>query len=148
CLNLGVTFPGLKALRLSEDSLASFPEEFRQGAVAQAASLGNTGDSAPENWIGGLNTPEAHVLLSLFAQKDAELARVTGQLRGLFAGGGLAELSDHVGKALPDNRVHFGYKDGIAQPNIDGSSAEVSPDMQPVAPTGEFLLGYPSQWKD
>src|SRR5262249_8867511 len=76
------------------------------------------------------------------------LARVTGQLRGLFAGGGLAELSDHVGKALPDNRVHFGYKDGIAQPNIDGSSAEVSPDMQPVAPTGEFLLGYPSQWKD
>src|SRR5262249_39327292 len=77
CLNLGVTFQGLKALRLSEDSLASFPEEFRQGAVAQAASLGNTGDSAPENWIGGLNTPEAHVLLSLFAQKDAELARVT-----------------------------------------------------------------------
>src|SRR5512144_2113001 len=37
CVNLGITFAGLGALGVSAQSLASFPSEYAEGAVARAA---------------------------------------------------------------------------------------------------------------
>ena len=58
----------------------------------------------------------------------------------------MTELSAHDAHALPDNFVHFGYHDNIAQPTVDGAPPRkhAVPDDQPVVPTGEFLLGYPN----
>ncbi len=39
CVNLGFTFEGLKALRLSEASIQSFPEDFKQGARERVKRL-------------------------------------------------------------------------------------------------------------
>src|SRR6516165_3565607 len=44
------TWNGLRALGLDEASLASFPEEFKQGMAARAEALGDAGANAPENW--------------------------------------------------------------------------------------------------
>lgn len=147
CLNIGFTYEGLKALKLPDSSLKSFPKEFVQGVAARAEQLGDTGDSAPENWKGKLGTPEAHVLMTLFAQGIDVLESVTTTLRSLFTQqDAIAELSHHDGNALPDNRTHFGYKDGFSQPTIEGGPLESLPNPLPHAPAGEFLLGYPSQF--
>jgi hypothetical protein len=38
---------------------------FIAGAAARAALVGDTGPSAPENWIGGFGTGSDHVLATL-----------------------------------------------------------------------------------
>jgi deferrochelatase/peroxidase EfeB len=59
------------------------------------------------------------------------------------------ELSAHDAKALPDNQVHFGYRDNIAQPTVIGAPPRkrLVPDHQPAVATGEFLLGHLNESK-
>jgi deferrochelatase/peroxidase EfeB len=49
-IGIAFTYQGLKALGLPQASLDSFPEEFRQGMAARAASLNDVGENAPTNW--------------------------------------------------------------------------------------------------
>lgn len=149
CLNVGLTYNGLVALELPASSLASFPEEFAAGAAARAERVGDTGDSSPVHWKGQLASADLHILLFLFAETEGVLERITGQLRtGYSSRGAVAELSVHEGRSLPGNAAHFGYRDGFAQPTIDGGLPPLMPDVLPKAPAGEFLLGYPSQYSD
>ena len=53
-VTLAFTWNGLRALGVPEESLATFPEEFRQGMAARADILGDTGADHPDNWVGGL----------------------------------------------------------------------------------------------
>jgi deferrochelatase/peroxidase EfeB len=147
CVNIAFTHDGLAAMQLPADSLATFPQEFVEGAVARAAHVGDTGDSAPDSWKGGLAGPGVHALLFVFAQSEPILERVTTQLRGGLAGG-FTELSMHDARGLPNHVAHFGYRDGFAQPTIDGGLPPLLPDVLPKAPAGEFLFGYPSQYTD
>jgi Dyp-type peroxidase family len=147
CLNLGVTHQGLRALRVSEASLASFPEEFVDGAVARAERIGDSGPSAPDNWTGGLAGADVHALVFLFAQGEDILERVSALLRRHLADkSAFREISAQDARALPGNVAHFGYRDGFAQPTIDGGPPPLVPDVLPKAPPGEFVLGYPSQY--
>src|SRR4029077_3548540 len=59
-VTVAFTWNGLKALGLDETSLATFPEEFKQGMPARADVLGDTGANHPDNWVGGLATPDLH----------------------------------------------------------------------------------------
>src|SRR5215469_18792280 len=45
CVTLAFTWNGLKALGVEEASLATFPEEFRQGMAARAEIVGATGSN-------------------------------------------------------------------------------------------------------
>ena len=47
CVNIAFTHAGLAAMGLPSPSLATFPEDFVQGAVARAERNGDTGESAP-----------------------------------------------------------------------------------------------------
>ena len=149
CLNVGLTYAGLAALGLPPNSLASFPEEFVAGATARAECVGDTGRSSPKNWIDQLASADLHILLFLFAQTDDVLEQVTTQLRAMYSvSGALSELSVHEARSLPESKAHFGYRDGFAQPTIDGGLPPAMPDVLPKAPAGEFVLGYPSQYAD
>jgi deferrochelatase/peroxidase EfeB len=149
CLNVGLTFAGLAALELSPASLASFPVEFMEGAAARANKVGDTGDSSPEHWIGHFAGPDVHLLLFLFAQSADVLEATAAQVKALYlADGALSELSVHDARSLPDSRAHFGYRDGFAQPVIEGGLPPLMPDALAKAPAGEFLFGYPSQYDD
>ena len=66
-LNISFTYSGLAALDLPEALLASFPDAFRQGMAARAATLGDTGKSDPSQWEEGLGTGDAHVLFTIHA---------------------------------------------------------------------------------
>jgi len=70
-VTVAFTWNGLRALGVDEASLATFPEEFKQGMVARAEMLGDTGENHPSNWVGGLASPELHAIAILFA-RDAE----------------------------------------------------------------------------
>ena len=147
CMNIGVTHTGLAALGLADDTLASFPEEFIQGAVQRAARVGDVGDSAPEHWKGGLAESDVHVLVFVFAQNEDVLTATSDALRVQFADGpAFSEVSVHDARGLPGNVAHFGYRDGFAQPFVQGGPPPPLPDVLPAAPPGEFLLGYESQW--
>jgi deferrochelatase/peroxidase EfeB len=148
-VNISFTAQGLLALGVTPTQLNTFDSSFVAGATDPkvAKRVGDVGASAPANWIGGLgNGAQVHVVLNLWVHEDpAVLEKVTGQLRTGFAGA-MTELSHHDARALSDNRVHFNYRDNIAQPNVMGAPRRKhpAPDDQPEVPTGEFLLGYPN----
>ena len=47
-VTLAFTWNGLRALGVPEESLATFPDEFREGMAARADILGDTGAAAPQ----------------------------------------------------------------------------------------------------
>ena len=70
CLNVGVTWRGLVALELEERvSMLSFKSfgAFVEGAARRADSVGDTGASSPDNWVGDFGTGHDHVLVTLHA---------------------------------------------------------------------------------
>ena len=163
CLNIGLTYAGLEALGLPHGTLAAFPDAFIQGPAVRAeppdpapgpgepvpdftgaVGLGDVDDSAPANWIlGGDPAAPVHILLSLYTEerRARRMETMTTRLRQRCAAAKLTEISHHDAHALPNQTVHFGYRDGIAQPDIAGAHGRPIPDMQPEAPTGDFLLG-------
>jgi Dyp-type peroxidase family len=149
-LNVGITFRGLVALGVPAGALATFPDSFQLGATSPttAARVGDVGASAPSNWLGRLSEgARVHLVLSLWVHKRREiLEAASAALRAAF-GTALTELSALDASALPDNKVHFGYTDNISQPTVEGAppTKRPRPDCQPVSPTGEFLMGHPSQ---
>lgn len=144
CVNLGITFRGLVAIGVPAEHLASFPAEYAEGAAARAAKVGDTGSSAPAHWVSWLADPGPHLLLSLFAQSTTTLDVATRQLESAWSSG-CVELGRHDGAWLPGRVAHFGYRDGLSQPTIEGVPPSGLPDNLPRAPVGEFLLGYRSQ---
>jgi hypothetical protein len=144
-VNISFTAPGLKKLGVTD--LSKFDPDFVAGATDPkiAPIVGDTGTSDPSKWLGGIKTwQNAHVVLSLWVHEDpAVLESQSARLRAGFAAG-MTELLFHDATALPDNQVHFGYRDNIAQPTVIGAPPRKRemPDDQPPVPTGEFLLGY------
>src|ERR1700682_902679 len=61
-VTLAFTWNGLRALGVPEDSLATFPDEFREGMAARADILGDTGANAPGRWVGGLPGEDLHAI--------------------------------------------------------------------------------------
>ena len=76
-----LSFQGLKALGVPQDSLDSFPLPFQQGMAARAAELGDVGESAPENWEKPFGTPDVHVAISALSPDAAGLERVLAPAR-------------------------------------------------------------------
>ncbi|MCW3069370.1 MAG: Dyp-type peroxidase family [Solirubrobacterales bacterium] len=155
-LNLGLTFAGLKALGVREGALKDFPAAFQEGPAARAlkvdldfpegVGLGDQKEerSGPKNWIlGNPAQPDVHMLLSLYTNEHQKgpLERFSKLLRKLFGDAKLTEMLAFDADALPERRVHFGYRDGIAQPRIQGAPGRARPDMQPECEPGDFLLG-------
>ena len=144
------TWNGLRALGLDEASLASFPEEFKQGMAARAEMLGDTGMNAPEHWVGGLASPDLHAIVILFARDEAEHDRCVSEHEKLIAGcPGVEVLSVLDLQAIPPfgyAHEHFGYRDRLSEPAIEGNGVEPTPGTgEPLKP-GEFILGYPDEY--
>ena len=116
-LTVALTWNGLRTLGVDEASLATFPEEFRQGMAARAEVLGDTGANHPDHWVGGLASPELHALVILFARDVAERERtVQEHQRFLEQYPGVQALSYLDLAALPPydyHHDHFGYRDRL-----------------------------------
>jgi Dyp-type peroxidase family len=148
-ITVAFTWTGLRALGVDEDSLSTFPEEFKQGMVARAAVLGDTGDSHPDNWVGGLAKPDLHAIAILFARDDVERKRCQIEHDKLVARcEGVEVLSTLDLDATPPfdhAHDHFGYRDRLSQPVIEGSGEIPTPGSGAPLKPGEFILGYPDE---
>ncbi len=148
-VTIGFTWNGLRALGVNPTALATFPEEFRQGMAARADILGTTGTNHPENWVGGLASEELHAIVILFARDVAERERCRREHREyLLQCDGVKVLSSLDMEAIPPYTYaheHFGYRDRLSQPVIEGMGEEPSPGSGPAIKPGEFFLGYPDE---
>jgi Dyp-type peroxidase family len=149
-ITLAFTWNGLRALGVAEEALASFPEEFRQGMAARADILGDIGENHPDNWVGGLAGEDLHAIAILFARDDAEHARATGVHDELVARcDGVRRVSFLDLNATPPFNYahdHFGFRDRLSQPVMEGSGEEPTPGSGGPLKPGEFILGYPDEY--
>jgi Dyp-type peroxidase family len=150
-LNCAFTYAGLVALGVPDSVLKSFPVEFREGMAARAGELGDTGPSAPEHWEPGLGTGQAHVLLTLHAEHDDLLReRLARVYTDVDRSSGLEIVHEQHAGHLPGQADHFGFRDGIAQPVVEGGGVEPRPGdgvfdkrgRWRAMKTGEFVFGY------
>jgi deferrochelatase/peroxidase EfeB len=142
-VSVALTFQGLKALGLPQASLDSFPLEFQQGMAARAAKLGDVGESAPENWEKPLGTPDVHVGISALSPDKARLEAVLARAQTTYEKmSGISVIWRLDCYALPTENEHFGFKDGIGQPAIEGSGVLSSNPKELPLKAGEFFLGY------
>jgi deferrochelatase/peroxidase EfeB len=145
-VTIAFTWNGLRALGVDEDSLASFPDEFKQGMVARAEMLGDVGENHPDHWVGSLASPDVHAIAILFARDAAERDRcviehdkLVKQCKGVEV---LSALDLEATPPFEYAHDHFGYRDRLSQPVIDGTGETPTPGTGAPLKAGEFILGY------
>jgi Dyp-type peroxidase family len=147
-VNIALTIQGLAALGMQQDSLDSFSTEYIEGPTGTPRSslLGDTEDSAPEHWeLGGPSNQHVNILLMLFADTAQALKGLRDQYLGTLTQAGLTLTLAQEASRLPEKREHFGFRDGIAQPLVEGSRSAPVPGQEAIKP-GEFILGYGNEY--
>ena len=144
-VTLAFTWNGLRALGVNEASLESFPEEFRQGMATRAEIVGATGANRPDHWVGELASPALHAIAILFARDVEERERCKREHQQYLSQiGGVEVLSGLDLEAIypGEPREHFGYRDRLTHPVIEGTGEQPAPGSLPPIKAGEFFLGY------
>ena len=145
-IGIAFTYQGLKALGVPQGSLDSFPEEFRQGMAARAEILRDVGENAPTNWEYPFGTLDTHAALAIYSSDENSLETALEQARQCHMD--LSQISvvyRQKFSELPDGRNHFGFKDGLHNPHVEGSSTHIPPGSGPTIKAGEFIMGYPDE---
>jgi Dyp-type peroxidase family len=148
-VTVAFTWNGLRALGVDEASLATFPEEFRQGMAARAEILGDIGVNHPDNWIGGLASPDLHAIVILFARDISERERCVREHQEYAARFPSVQVLYFLDlEATPPYEYahdHFGYRDRLSQPVVKGMGEVPTPGSGNPLEPGEFFLGYPDE---
>jgi Dyp-type peroxidase family len=144
-LSVGISYAGLKALGLPEDSLQSFPEAFRQGMAARARQLGDVGINDPKNWDAAYGKGGVHIGVQAFSDSEEDRRRILGIAREQIDGLSVSILAMQDFGAQPGDLNSLGYKDGIDQPAIEGSGFDPLPGQGQPIKAVEFILGYPGE---
>lgn len=140
-LQVALSFAGLQALALSERSLGTFPPEFVEGMASahRRRILSDDGPNAAEHWeIGNPAQAEIHCLLILNAPDREAMLRLEAMVLD-GSHGAVAVVARETGERPANDKEHFGFRDGIGQPDIEGIKGQGTK-------TGEFLLGYPNEY--
>lgn len=146
-LNIAFTNKGLLALGLKQQNLDEFSVEFREGMVTphRTRLLGDFGSSSPDNWQWGVDSAQPiHIALMVFGRTDKTCLDYYEELKSQFGANGLKEVLTIDGQTLPQNKEHFGFRDGISQPIIEGSGRK-GPENDYVK-AGEFVFGYKNEY--
>src|ERR1700724_2137989 len=145
-LGIAFTYQGLKALGVPQSSLDSFPEEFREGMAGRATILNDVGINAPANWEYPLGTADMHVALAIYSNDDKSLEYVLERARQTHHElPGISVIYRLKFSELPDGRNPFGFKDGLHNPQVEGSGIPIDPGFGASIKAGEFVMGYPDE---
>jgi Dyp-type peroxidase family len=146
-LNIAFTATGLNALGMHEENVSAFSREFREGMLTphRRRMLGDDGESAAENWSwGGPHTNPVHICLLVFGNDKDTCVSFYNKLELDFLNNGIVITQNIDGQTLPNNKEHFGFRDGISQPTIIGSGKTSEP--RNMIKAGEFILGYKNEY--
>jgi Dyp-type peroxidase family len=145
-LAVAISYAGLKALGIPQESLGSFPDAFRDGMAARAPLLHDVGVNDPKHWESPYASGQAHVGLSIFSdtiEKWQHAVRLAADQYENFVG--VTVLQTQGFGQQPDDLNPLGYRDGIDQPPIEGSGVPPLPGQGRPIKAGEFILGYPGE---
>ncbi len=148
--NVGLNHTALRVL-CGADALGGVSVAFTQGMLERADDLGDDRGSFTPLWN------DADVWVSLYASSPESLeSRVAGVRRAAESFG--VALCPEVldGRAILDGASrmeHFGFRDGMSNPVVEGIDGEAGPGTGKLSPdgrwvpirTGEFLLGHPNE---
>ncbi|MFJ8624222.1 Dyp-type peroxidase [Kitasatospora sp. NPDC093550] len=157
-LGISFTYEGLLMLS-GADPLPSLPQgdtglkAFKEGAAKRAGGLGDTGDNSPENWLfGNGRTQSVHAVLKISADTEKDLQAAVEAQRIAAAESRVLIVYQQNAKTLLGSRrgkEHFGFKDGISEPGVQGFDRPSPSDPEQVdghpgtriIPAGEFVCG-------
>ena len=143
---VAITYPGLKALGVPEDSLQSFPEAFRVGMAARADVLLDRGENDPKNWDQPFGSDQIHIAITVFSDSEEKWRRTMELVERQHNGfSDVTVLHTQDFGAQPGDLNPLGFKDGIGQPTIEGSGVDPLPGQGRPIKAGEFILGYPGE---
>ncbi|MBO1418276.1 Dyp-type peroxidase, partial [Streptomyces sp. FH025] len=161
---VSLTFEGLVTVASKPDQvkkdLATF-KAFCDGAAARAEKLGDTGESAPENWLFGAGAGDkaVHAVLIVAADTEELLKEKLKNLDTVEQTHQITRVHVDEGRTLTGDlrgHEHFGYKDGISQPGVKDFHREDAgrkgfrdnhAGAELIEP-GEFVFGYRSEQGD
>ncbi|WP_392970558.1 Dyp-type peroxidase [Streptomyces sp. LN245] len=145
-ISVAISYSGLEALGVPEDSLQSFPEAFRVGMGARAHQLIDEGDNAPEHWDEPFGSGRIQIGVSIFSDSEKTWLQTMALTRQQYQGfPGLTVVLEQDFGAQPDNLNPLGYRDSIGQPAIEGCGIDSLPGQGTPIKAGEFILGYPGE---
>jgi Dyp-type peroxidase family len=145
-ISVAITYAGLVALGVPDDSLRSFPDAFREGMAGRADLLLDDGENAPEHWEPEFASGLIHIGVSVFSDSEATWQRTMDAARQHYEGRpGLTVVTTQDFGAQPGDLNPLGYKDSIGQPAIEGSGVEPLPGQGRAIKAGELILGYPGE---
>jgi Dyp-type peroxidase family len=145
-ISVAITYSGLVALGVPEDSLQSFPEAFRVGMAARADQLLDHGENDPKHWEPDFGSGRIDIGVSVFSDSEETWRRTIDLARRHYEGfAGITVLTTQDFGAQPGDLNPLGYKDSIGQPAIAGAGVEALPGQGAPIKAGEFILGYPGE---
>src|SRR5690349_4188522 len=74
-MHVAITYTGLQALGVPQESLQSFPETFRVGMAARARELHDEGVNDPKHWAPPFGTGQIHIGVSAFSDSEEKHRR-------------------------------------------------------------------------
>jgi deferrochelatase/peroxidase EfeB len=145
-ISVAITYSGLVAQGVPEESRRSFPEAFRAGMAAHADELLDHGANDPEHWDPEFGSGLVHVGISVFSDSEETWHRTIDLARRHYEGSpGVTVLMTQDFGAQPGDLNPLGYTDSIGQPAIEGSGVAPLPGQGRAIKAGEFILGYPGE---
>jgi Dyp-type peroxidase family len=150
-VNIAFTYVGLQNLGLSEDALGTFSLEFTEGITTahRQRTLGDFDQNDPAKWFwGGPNNDAVHAVLMLYASDYDTLNTLVATKRAVLVMSGWREITTLETFDLKYDKEHFGFRDGISEPVIEGTERHKTknpPGFNVISP-GEFILGYVNQY--
>ncbi len=142
---LTFTYKGLEALGLPKESLDSFPESFKEGMAARAKFLKDIDVNDPKHWEKAFKQ-EIHVAAAVIADSKEAWQELLQEFRKELEGkSGIEILFQHDFGATEEVKNVFGFRDGISNPEIEGSGIELPASYDRPIKAGEFILGYPGE---
>lgn len=147
--HIAFTHKGIASLGITDEESKSFSREFTEGMVTEHRQrmLGDFKEGDPAKWLwGGPNDKkEVHVLLMLFAKDEASMSEFY-QENAVKWQECFIDVIYEVSSVDLQQKEHFGFRDGIAQPVIKNAGRNESwHDANNINP-GEFLFGYKNEY--
>lgn len=157
-LHIAFTSDGLRKLGLNKAILDTFSREFLEGMVSEFRSqlLGDFQENTPARWQWGNNCDckKVDCILLCYASNQQGLnALVQAQTQNIAFSNGFQDVvpkRETYESILFKHKLfveHFGFRDGISAPVMEGlSGTKKIDDKEQMIRPGEFVLGYKNEY--
>jgi Dyp-type peroxidase family len=149
-INIALTWSGLSKTGAVDakpgvpPAAEAFSLDFRDPPDVKA--MRDYGDSAPANWWNRrFQSQDVDLVVLMNCQSETSLSDHTDRIRTSAAQRGLTELKPGrdgdalTGYLAPKGILHFGYRDGISQPQVNWDDVPGAADLVDLR---HFILGY------